>query len=143
MHGSEPRSIWRRSKKICTSRSSQKNLLSHKWSKGVVRQSREVRSHLQKQPLSEDRRVGQQRCQLDFLADRNAPSQNEAISVAAQKLLSGCERCRSLDISVLFGLSCTVFFFFRQILPSSSSIYSDASHTVGVRTRLGWVLFHT
>ena len=33
--------------------------------KGVVRQSREVRSHRQKQPLSEDKRAGQQRYQVD------------------------------------------------------------------------------
>ena len=45
--------------------SNQKNPLAHKWSKGVVRQSREVRSHRQKQPLSGDKPAGQQRYQQD------------------------------------------------------------------------------
>ena len=45
-------------------------------------------------------------------------------------------------MSVLFGLSCTTSrcFFGRSCRPPFR-IYSDASHTEGVRARLGWVLF--
>ena len=140
--GSALRSIWRHSGTTCTSSSSQKNPLSHKWSKGVVRQSRELRSHRQKLPLSEDKPAGQQRYQQGVAGGEECtfskPGSTSHIPKAPRWTKTTSKlwifwpswyQLHRLALSFSAGLAAP---FFR--------IYSDASNTVGVRTRLGWVL---
>ena len=76
-----------------------------------------------------------------FRADRNALSQNQTVSVTFCKLHVGRGRHPSFGISGLTGISCTASRrLFGRFSRHLFRIYSDASHTEGVRTRLGWVL---